>query len=629
MYTVTFYSFKGGVGRTLALVNVAVELAKMGRRVLLVDFDLEAPGLDSFNLPKPKVPTDGIVEYVSHYLRSGTPAHVDEYIYECPGVGSRDGGIWIMPSGNPEKQYAWNLSQINWQMLYEERDGFFLFEDLKNQWKELVAADYVLIDSRTGHTDIEGTCTRQLPDAVVAMFFPNSQNLRGLRRVVSDIRSEDQRIQLHFVMSNVPDIDDEGGILAAQMREFKDALGYETLTATIHRYDNLALLRQAIFAIEFPNSRLTAEYRRLAKRIIEENGADRDGALRFLDSLQQPIGARTRFRGSTADLAEKLKGIRDAHSGDGEVLFRLAGVQKGIGQWENALQLLDDAVDAKYETPEVLLERAECREACADTEGAVSDLGSVLKSTSVPAVRLSYAIHLLRRVDPKALKMVGRSAAIGNLEASARIGLARDLAWAKEGLSSAREILSQIMTTDNKGSGGEQLEQARGDLILYLIGEGDFERAIETIGPVRPASGQERAVADYFNYAMAEWGETGIPPKDLLRRVVELESGSTDNQNSANRLQCFALAYWGLAMDEEAEGRVQLAKQRAMARPTAEFSCWRYLMTPRREFLRDLAALSRMIRGEKLLPDFLMRAREARSVDAGSAVRAQPRTGND
>ena len=50
MYVTTFYSFKGGVGRTMALVNVAVELAQRGRRVLAVDFDLEAPGIDTFEL---------------------------------------------------------------------------------------------------------------------------------------------------------------------------------------------------------------------------------------------------------------------------------------------------------------------------------------------------------------------------------------------------------------------------------------------------------------------------------------------------------------------------------------------------------------------------------------------------
>jgi MinD-like ATPase involved in chromosome partitioning or flagellar assembly len=42
---VTFYSYKGGVGRTMALANVAVQLSRKGSRVLMVDWDLEGPGL--------------------------------------------------------------------------------------------------------------------------------------------------------------------------------------------------------------------------------------------------------------------------------------------------------------------------------------------------------------------------------------------------------------------------------------------------------------------------------------------------------------------------------------------------------------------------------------------------------
>jgi len=45
MYTITFYSYKGCVGRSLALANVGSQLALTGRKVLLVDFDLEAPAL--------------------------------------------------------------------------------------------------------------------------------------------------------------------------------------------------------------------------------------------------------------------------------------------------------------------------------------------------------------------------------------------------------------------------------------------------------------------------------------------------------------------------------------------------------------------------------------------------------
>ena len=51
MKTFTFYSYKGGVGRTLALVNIANRLAEFGKKVCILDFDLEAPGCKA-NMPK-------------------------------------------------------------------------------------------------------------------------------------------------------------------------------------------------------------------------------------------------------------------------------------------------------------------------------------------------------------------------------------------------------------------------------------------------------------------------------------------------------------------------------------------------------------------------------------------------
>ena len=57
---VTFYSFKGGVGRSMALANVAVLLARTGKKVLCVDWDLEAPGLDRYFRAVPRsTPTAG------------------------------------------------------------------------------------------------------------------------------------------------------------------------------------------------------------------------------------------------------------------------------------------------------------------------------------------------------------------------------------------------------------------------------------------------------------------------------------------------------------------------------------------------------------------------------------------
>ena len=57
-FIVTFYSYKGGVGRTMALANIAILLSQMNLRVLAVDWDLEAPGLEKYfdeHLPKNRV----------------------------------------------------------------------------------------------------------------------------------------------------------------------------------------------------------------------------------------------------------------------------------------------------------------------------------------------------------------------------------------------------------------------------------------------------------------------------------------------------------------------------------------------------------------------------------------------
>src|SRR5438105_13541357 len=69
----TFYSFKGGVGRTMSLANVATLLAQRRRRVLAIDFDLEAPGLHRYFLnpetefgadrARPATPQLGVIEF--------------------------------------------------------------------------------------------------------------------------------------------------------------------------------------------------------------------------------------------------------------------------------------------------------------------------------------------------------------------------------------------------------------------------------------------------------------------------------------------------------------------------------------------------------------------------------------
>ena len=274
------------MGRSLAMMNCAAELVQKGRNVLVVDFDLEAPGLESFNLPLPRGKKKGIVDYVRNYLKTNSAPSIEPYLYKVGLDPKLTGELCMMPAGDRSRGYNQRLLSIDWHNLYERRDGYLLFENLKAQWKKYLNPDYVLIDSRTGYTDVGEICTRQLPDAVVFMYFPNQQNLSGLSRIVRKIRDDvskrNKNLQFYFVPSNVPDFDDENRILRKRLKEFKRNLDFDEVTTTIHHYPSLSLLNQELFTIRRPKSRLAAEYRLLTEKIQQPNLKDRESAISFL-----------------------------------------------------------------------------------------------------------------------------------------------------------------------------------------------------------------------------------------------------------------------------------------------------------------------------------------------------------
>jgi len=603
MYTVTFYSFKGGVGRTLALANIGLKLARTGRQILLVDFDLESPGVDTFEILRPRESHPGIVEYVSNFMATRIAPDVKDFIYEVLGVGQEGGRLWVMPAGKRNEEYSKKLSGISWQKLYEEFDGFLMFEDLKAQWRTSFEPDYVLIDSRTGHTDIEGICTRQLPDAVVVLFLPNEQNLVGLKSTVSLIRSEsqhgkDEPIKLHFVMSNVPDLDDEEEILSGMQRRFREELGYEELTCVIHRYDSLSLLKQSLFVVERPKSRLAREYLHLLEIITDQNAEDRQAVVRRLTE------SRSYLRGIRLAEESQQKQIEDIlkyHSGDGEVLYLLAMDLKRRGSLERSEMLLSKSIELGYKSPEAFLAQAEVRLQEQNPDAAFRDVWEAFKFDQLGEDDLIRGIEILRRAEPQKLLDVSKTPAFASLTGRKCAWVADELMWSKEGLQAAIDLLSQCKKDPNLSVGTEK--SIRASMSLALIGLGRFSEAMKVFGTARPAP-KDLDTQNAFNYGMAEWGKTGTPPKDMFERVVILDS-KRGKRYGANYYQCIAVTLWVVGRNQDAIDHLEQAKQQIDEKPTPDFSCWRYMKVTPTEFQEDCESIRKLIEGENIQPKFL------------------------
>jgi MinD-like ATPase involved in chromosome partitioning or flagellar assembly len=612
MYVVSFYSFRGGVGRTLALVNVGVELASKGRNVLLVDFDLEAPGIPTFDLFSSLTDTPGVVEYVSEYLRTSRAPNVREFITPCTALESRSrGGLWLMPAGRQDASYPLRFHAIDWQQLYAEREGFLMFEDLKAQWRGAVPAfDYVLIDSRTGHTDQAGICTRQLPDAVVIMFFPNEQNLRGLGKVVTDIRSEynsprQKRICLHFVGSNIPDLDDEENILHDQLERARQVLSYRDEDLNIlHHYNSLSFLKQNIFVLDRPKSTLSREYRGLVNAVISANPDDPEGAMSKLTKLQAAFSRPPHELGRRlGDIETTLSDIARIHGHDSDILYRIALLQERIGKPEDALSMLEEAAVI---SPQILARRAHLYRMVGQTENAVSDAKRVLEtSEKVATVDLMASLRVLMAHGRSSLPTIDSLPAIHGQDVETRFLIATELMSTVESLPAAESLLLGIM--NDASAGHQQKDSVQITLVLCLIAQEKYDEAIAKISEKISGRSQSQNIIDAFNYAMAEWGKTGNPSPSLFSRVVDLSE--SEMRRDPNYLQCMAISHFCANDIENAEKYLKDAFREMSVRSYRSFSAWRYLEASPNEFREDLRSMQKMINGEKAAPIFFGRSR--------------------
>lgn len=170
---VTFYSYKGGVGRTFSVANIAVLLAKRGKKVLVMDWDLEAPGLHRYFMEhlKPKQDSKGLIHLLCE-VESSQNANWRSYrgsiaIPECPPFD-------IITSGDSSSDYAERIRGFSWTEFFGRCHGGEVLDRWRQEWKS--EYDFVLIDSRTGLTDTGGICTIYLPDILALVFSANEQS---------------------------------------------------------------------------------------------------------------------------------------------------------------------------------------------------------------------------------------------------------------------------------------------------------------------------------------------------------------------------------------------------------------------------------------------------------------------
>lgn len=211
---VVFFSIKGGVGRSTALAATAWQLAQAGKRVLVLDLDLESPGLSSALLPIDRQPMYGITDWLVEDLLDNGNAVFDSIV--ATSNLSHDGEIHVVPAhGAAHGEYIAKLGRV-W-MPKVQSDGrreiwSVRLGRLLDALEARVQPDVVLIDSRSGIDEIASACITDMGANLILMFaLEGEQTWNGYRMLFEQWQrahvAEAIRERLRVVGAIVPELD--------------------------------------------------------------------------------------------------------------------------------------------------------------------------------------------------------------------------------------------------------------------------------------------------------------------------------------------------------------------------------------------------------------------------------------
>jgi len=291
----TFYSYKGGVGRSMALANCATLLAKWGHKVLIVDWDLEAPGLERFfskvpgiNVSMTRTLKPGMIDLIEACGRNTLFSWRDCTI-EIP-IANGSSKLDLITAGRSGSDYSAKLHALDFPRLFSESNLGTYIESLRDEWT--AAYDFVLVDSRTGVTDIGGICTVHLADVLILLFTTTDSSISGILDIVERAKAARAKLPIDraaLVTVPVPARDES-------RTEYQQSQKWKEITATLFKdlYEDWlpasATAEEAVDVLRIPYIPYWSFGERLP--VIEEGTRDPSSLGRAYEVLARLLSSR-------------------------------------------------------------------------------------------------------------------------------------------------------------------------------------------------------------------------------------------------------------------------------------------------------------------------------------------------
>ncbi len=196
-HIVSFYSYKGGTGRTTALLLTAFAMAQMGKKVVLLDFDLESASFFRF-FSESQFPRHGILDYLVEsraYHMANFSIPMEDYLLPAKDLCGQamNGAIFIVPAYGTELlsspmdcKRALMHADLDLNAFTHNKitplDYFF------SAIHDTVAPDYILVDSRSGLHQIAGILMNRYSSLTLPFFTADNPNAFGMKLILPTLK---------------------------------------------------------------------------------------------------------------------------------------------------------------------------------------------------------------------------------------------------------------------------------------------------------------------------------------------------------------------------------------------------------------------------------------------------------
>jgi MinD-like ATPase involved in chromosome partitioning or flagellar assembly len=246
---VSVHSFRGGTGKSNTTANLATMLALGGRRVGVIDTDIQSPGIHVlFGLAG-----DEISASLNDFLWHGRPIEEAARDVTPPAAAAAGGRLFLIPSSIKPGEIA--------RVLREGYDAQRLTHGLR-QLVDALDLDVLLIDTHPGLNE-ETLLSLVISHALLIIMRPDKQDYEGTGITVKVAQGLEVP-RLLLVVNKTPAILDPQAVRDNVER----AYGCEVAAVLSHSDEMMNLASEDIFALRYPDHPMTEQYRLVAAKLM-------------------------------------------------------------------------------------------------------------------------------------------------------------------------------------------------------------------------------------------------------------------------------------------------------------------------------------------------------------------------